>query len=56
MLTIVTSHEVREAVTDALGNAWFDRSSQEADDKCAWHNLYQMKAVRFSQSTRTVAP
>lgn len=29
-------HETREAVTDALGNAWFDRSGNEADDKCAW--------------------
>ena len=30
------SHETREAVTDALGNAWFDRRGYEADDKCAW--------------------
>ena len=29
-------HETREAVTDALGNAWFDRQGNEADDKCAW--------------------
>ena len=29
-------HETREAVTDALGNAWYDRSGNEADDKCAW--------------------
>jgi hypothetical protein len=29
-------HETREAVTDALGNAWFDRRGAEADDKCAW--------------------
>ena len=29
-------HETREAVTDALGNAWFDRVGYEADDKCAW--------------------
>ncbi len=29
-------HETREAVTDPLGNAWFDRSGAEADDKCAW--------------------
>ena len=42
MLTIVTSHEIREAVTDSLGTAWFDSSGYEADDKCAWHNLYQM--------------
>lgn len=29
-------HETREAVTDALGNAWYDRQGSEADDKCAW--------------------
>ncbi|HKD19058.1 MAG TPA: hypothetical protein VKG23_14490 [Thermoanaerobaculia bacterium] len=29
-------HETREAVTDPDGNAWFDRSGNEADDKCAW--------------------
>jgi hypothetical protein len=29
-------HESREAVTDALLNAWFDRRGYEADDKCAW--------------------
>jgi len=47
MLTIVTSHEVREAVTDPQLNAWYDRSGYEADDKCAWHNLYQMTAGGF---------
>jgi hypothetical protein len=41
MLTIVTSHEIRESVTDSLGTAWFDSKGYEADDKCAWHNLYQ---------------
>jgi hypothetical protein len=41
MLTIVTSHEIREAVTDADGTAWFDNAGYEADDKCAWHHLYQ---------------
>jgi hypothetical protein len=31
------THETREAVTDALGNAWWDDSDgSEADDKCAW--------------------
>jgi hypothetical protein len=41
ILTIVTSHEIREAVTDPDLNAWFDSAGYEADDKCAWHNLYQ---------------
>ncbi|HSS76623.1 MAG TPA: hypothetical protein VLV54_07730 [Thermoanaerobaculia bacterium] len=29
-------HETREAVTDPVGTGWWDRSGQEADDKCAW--------------------
>jgi hypothetical protein len=41
ILTIVTSHEIREAATDPDLNAWFDAAGYEADDKCAWHNLYQ---------------
>jgi hypothetical protein len=41
MLTIVSSHEIREAVSDPLGNAWYDSQGYEADDKCVWHNLYQ---------------
>jgi hypothetical protein len=41
MLTIVGSHEIREAVTDPNLNAWYDASGYEADDKCAWHNLYK---------------
>ena len=45
MLTIIGSHEIREAVTDPgdSGNsAWYDRVGYEADDKCAWHHLYQI--------------
>jgi hypothetical protein len=41
ILTIVTSHEIREAVTDPDLNAWYDDAGYEADDKCAWHNLYR---------------
>jgi hypothetical protein len=33
-------HETREAVTDANGNAWYDSSGAEADDKCAWTGLF----------------
>jgi hypothetical protein len=50
MLTIVTSHEIREAVTDPgdFGvDAWYDAAGYEADDKCAWHNLYQMTSGGF---------
>ena len=31
------SHEHNEAITDPLGNAWFDRFGQEDGDKCAWN-------------------
>jgi hypothetical protein len=44
MMTIVASHEIREAVTDPQLNAWYDNSGYEADDKCAWHNLYRTTA------------
>jgi hypothetical protein len=47
MMTIVASHEIREAVTDPQLNAWYDASGYEADDKCAWHNLYQMGEGAF---------
>ena len=33
-------HETREAVTDPRGNAWYDSSGYEADDKCAWTGLF----------------
>jgi hypothetical protein len=44
IMTIVGSHEIREAVTDPDLNAWFDSAGYEADDKCAWHNLYRTSA------------
>lgn len=47
MMTIVASHEIREAVTDPQLNAWYDDQGYEADDKCAWHNLYQMAEGGF---------
>jgi hypothetical protein len=47
MMTIVASHEIREAVTDPQLNAWYDNSGYEADDKCAWHNLYHMASGGF---------
>jgi hypothetical protein len=47
ILTIVTSHEIREAVTDPDLNAWYDAAGYEADDKCAWHNLYQTSSGHF---------
>jgi hypothetical protein len=49
ILTIVTSHELREAVTDPDLNAWFDAAGYEADDKCAWHNLYKLSGTFWVQ-------
>jgi hypothetical protein len=49
METIVTSHEIRESITDPV-NAWWEASSgYEADDKCAWHNLYQQTGGAWVQ-------
>ncbi|MEO8100546.1 MAG: hypothetical protein ABI811_22805 [Acidobacteriota bacterium] len=50
LLTIVTSHEIREAVTDPGdngANGWYDLTGYEAEDKCAWHNPYQMQSGGF---------
>jgi hypothetical protein len=33
----VVSHEHNEAITDALGNAWYDLAGYENGDKCAWN-------------------
>jgi hypothetical protein len=58
MITVVTSHEIREALTDPV-NAWWESSSgYEADDKCAWHNLYRIGGylVQPEFSNTNVAP
>ena len=34
-------------LSDPLGNAWYDSKGYEADDKCVWTNLYQMKNGGF---------
>jgi hypothetical protein len=50
MLTIIGSHEIREAVTnpgDFNAYGWYDANGYEGDDKCAWHNLYQMSKGGF---------
>jgi len=33
----VASHEHNEAITDPLGNAWYDNRGYENGDKCAWN-------------------
>ena len=32
----MVSHEHNEAITDPLGNAWYDSRGYENGDKCAW--------------------
>ena len=46
MLTMFVGHETRESVTDSYG-AWYDSSGYEADDKCAWSNLYRTANGNF---------
>jgi hypothetical protein len=58
MITVVTSHEIRETLTDPV-NAWWESSSgYEADDKCAWHNLYRINGylVQPEFSNTNTAP
>lgn len=33
----LTSHELTEAITDPLINAWYDSNGEEIGDKCAWN-------------------
>jgi hypothetical protein len=33
----LVSHEHNEAITDPLGNAWYDSAGNENGDKCAWN-------------------
>lgn len=43
----VATHEIIEAITDPLGNAWYDSSGNEIGDKCAWNfgsNVYSNPA------------
>jgi len=47
--TIVTSHEIREAITDPVDAWWESASGYEADDKCAWRNLYQLTGGAWVQ-------
>ncbi len=38
-VSIVEGHELAEAITDPLLNAWYDSSGNEIGDKCAWQGL-----------------
>jgi hypothetical protein len=52
-VSIVEGHELAEAITDPLLNAWFDSSGQEIGDKCAWINLQN---ITTSTGTFPVQP
>jgi hypothetical protein len=41
-VSIVEGHELAEAITDPLLNAWYDSAGYENADKCAWINLHDI--------------
>ncbi|HLX50593.1 MAG TPA: hypothetical protein VKS82_19880 [Streptosporangiaceae bacterium] len=45
-VSIVEGHELAEAITDPLLNAWFDNQGFEIGDKCAWINLHNIATSR----------
>ncbi len=51
----VTSHENIEAITDPLGNAWYDRSGQEIGDKCAWKFGSQLGGASGAQYNEQIS-
>jgi len=52
-VSIVEGHELAEAITDPLLNAWYDSSGAEIGDKCAWQNL---STISTSKGTFAVQP
>ena len=52
-VSIVEGHELAEAITDPLLNAWYDSSGSEIGDKCAWINLQD---ITTSGGTFAVQP
>ncbi|MBO0883902.1 MAG: hypothetical protein J2P17_26935 [Mycobacterium sp.] len=52
-VSIVEGHELAEAITDPLLNAWYDASGQENGDKCAWTRLHN---ITTSRGTFAVQP
>jgi hypothetical protein len=50
----VVSHEALETITDALGNAWFDRQGNENGDKCAWNFGTQLGGSAGAQYNQVI--
>jgi hypothetical protein len=46
----VSAHELSEARTDPMINAWYDSQGQENGDKCAWS--FNVPNVTFSNGTK----
>jgi hypothetical protein len=47
-VSIVEGHELAEAITDPLLNAWYDSAGFENGDKCAWINLHDITTSKGS--------
>jgi hypothetical protein len=52
-VSIVAGHELAEAITDPLLNAWYDTGGDEIADKCAWQGL---ASVSLGGRTFSVQP
>ncbi len=51
----VTSHEHNEAITDPLGNAWYDSGGYENGDKCAWYFGQQQGATPYGAYNQAIS-
>ena len=48
------SHEHNEAITDPLGNAWFDNSGEENGDKCAYQFGPELGSTEFGSFNQAI--
>ncbi len=51
----VTSHEHNEAITDPLGNAWYDSGGYEIGDKCAWTFGQQLGSTQYGSYNQAIS-
>ena len=50
----VVSHEHNEAITDPLGNAWYDMQGYENGDKCAWNFGYALGRTAYGSYNQQI--